>query len=55
MNMSKNQSIGCDVTSCRYNSQGCECELSHIDVMACPGCTSGNAVDESHCGSYRAK
>ena len=49
------QTIGCEVTSCRYNRQGAECELSRIEVMPCHGCNDGSAENESLCGSYRAK
>ena len=49
------QTIGCHVTSCRYNGHGDECELPHIDVEPMEGCHTGEPCDESLCGSYRAK
>jgi hypothetical protein len=49
------QHIGCKVESCRYNSNGCNCGLSSIDVAPCPGGSNGNAADESMCASYRCK
>ncbi len=49
------QAIGCEVTSCRYNRQGNECELSRIEVMPCHGVHDGEASNESLCGSYRVK
>ena len=55
MDQNKNQSIGCEVSSCRFHAQGNACGLSRIEVMACPGCSSGEAENESLCGSYRAK
>ena len=51
-----NQKIKCTVDSCKFNN--CEdslCELNQIEVMACSGCSSGNASDESMCGSYKNK
>ncbi len=50
-----NQSIGCRVTSCRYNRSGAACELSHIEVEPQCGCHTGDPCDESLCGSYRQK
>ena len=52
----KNQKIRCTVKSCEYNN--CKdrmCELNQIEVQACPGCNSGNAKDESMCGSYKTR
>ncbi len=49
------QSIGCRVTSCKHNSEGCGCELDRIDVEPMCGCHTGEPCDESLCGSYRAK
>lgn len=49
------QTIGCRVTSCRYNSRGVDCELSRIEVEPQCGCHTGEPCDESLCGSYRAK
>lgn len=47
-----NQTIGCRVTSCRYNSEGCDCSLSKIEVEPSPNCHTGKSCDESLCGSY---
>ncbi|MCH5279781.1 MAG: DUF1540 domain-containing protein [Christensenellaceae bacterium] len=51
------QTIGCRVTSCRYNDKGSYCELSRIQVEPCCNhCSnSGNPADESLCGSYRPR
>ena len=47
------QTIGCRVTSCRYNDGASCCELSRIQVEPCPGRPdTGCAEDESLCGSY---
>ena len=55
MNSGKNhQSIGCEVTSCRFNKQGCDCELEHIEVRPSCDCHSGDC-NEANCGSYTAK
>ena len=56
MNESKcgSQTIGCKVTSCRYNLNDCLCELSRIEVEPRRDCHSEDC-DESLCGSYRAK
>ncbi len=45
--------VGCSVVSCAHNSKGRRCELSHIEVRPCAGCTGCGAPDEeSFCGSY---
>ncbi|MEG1548672.1 MAG: DUF1540 domain-containing protein [Clostridia bacterium] len=49
------QTIGCRVTSCKYNSSGCDCELNRIDVQPMCGCHTGQPCDESLCGSYKSK
>ena len=49
------QTIGCRVTSCRYNARGCDCQLSRIEVEPKCGCHTGEPCDESLCGSYKAK
>ena len=36
------QTIGCGVTSCRFNDQGCDCELDRIEVKAKCVCHSGD-------------
>ncbi len=47
------QSIGCSVTSCRYNREGRQCELHRVEIRPCRGCgCSGKADEESFCGSY---
>lgn len=48
------QTIDCEVTSCRYNHQGCGCELSRIEVKPACHCHSGKE-NESLCGSYESK
>ena len=54
-NNSFGQNIGCRVTSCRYNENGCHCGLDAIEVAPCPNCHSGKKEDESNCASYKAK
>jgi hypothetical protein len=49
------QNIGCRVTSCSYNEDGCHCSLDAIEVAPCSGCHSGKKEDESNCASYKAK
>ena len=48
------QTIGCEVTSCRFNSQGSMCNLYRIEVKPCCDCHTGD-TQESLCGSYSAK
>ena len=48
------QTIGCEVTSCRFNQQGNECELNRVEIKPKCDCHSGNC-DEAQCGSYAAK
>lgn len=48
------QTIGCEVTSCRFNEQGCDCELDRIEVKPKCDCHSGDCSD-TLCGSYIAK
>ncbi|MDO4565466.1 MAG: DUF1540 domain-containing protein [Clostridia bacterium] len=48
------QCIGCEVTSCRHNRRGCECDLPAIMVKPSCNCHSGDA-DESMCASYECK
>lgn len=45
------QSIGCDVTSCKFNGRGSKCSLSKIQVRPTIGCQSHDEC-ESQCGSY---
>ncbi len=48
------QTIGCEVTSCRHNAMGCECDLTRIEVRPAMGNTSGDPC-ESQCASYKVK
>ena len=48
------QSIGCEVTSCRFNKQGDECDLPQIQVKPCCDCHTGDS-HETLCASYLAK
>ena len=51
--MTKNQTIHCSVSSCRYNKADQQlCELESIEVRPNCGCHSGSC-DESMCGSYQ--
>ncbi|MBS7306821.1 MAG: DUF1540 domain-containing protein [Eubacteriales bacterium] len=55
MSNTGNQSIGCAVTSCSYNENGCDCRLNRIQVMPCNCNHTGCAEEENYCGSYKAK
>lgn len=46
------QTIGCRVTSCRHNSEGCDCLLPKIEVEPMSGGHTGRPCDESLCASY---
>lgn len=49
------QTIGCEVTSCKYHSNNA-CDLSGIMVKpCCDNVNTGNPADETLCGSYAAK
>lgn len=46
--MNKNYSIKCDVTKCKHNAEGCNCQLDTIKVTCgCDNCTC--------CGSFSEK
>jgi hypothetical protein len=45
------QSIGCEVTSCRFNEHGAHCALSKICVRPARNTATGRE-NESLCGSY---
>ena len=45
-----NQTIGCNVKSCKHNDNHCCC-LEGIEVTPCK-CCSGKKEDESMCASY---
>lgn len=53
--MNGHQEIGCKVTSCRYNEDNQACTLDRIEVAPRQNESSGDAKDESMCGSYRNK
>ena len=57
--MSKNEpntDIRCRVSSCTYHCGDRDyCTLHSIQVEPCQNCGSGQACDESMCGSYRHK
>jgi hypothetical protein len=48
------QSIGCEVKSCRFNERGTHCALSKICVRPARDCATGRE-NESLCGSYEHK
>ena len=48
------QTIGCGVTSCRFNNQGMSCDLNRIEVKPSCDCHTGDCW-EAQCGSYVAK
>ena len=49
------QTIGCSVTSCQYNAEGRNCDLSRVQIEPMCGCHTGEPCDESLCGSYKQK
>lgn len=49
------QTIGCRVMSCAYNKSGQSCDLDRIEVEPMSGCHTGEACDESLCGSYKTR
>lgn len=49
------QTIGCEVESCKYFDQGGMCNLNRIVVKPCRSCNTGNPEDETLCGSYHKK
>lgn len=54
--MNKNQTIKCNVSSCKYNNETSElCELEKIWVCPYKNCNNGKAKDESMCDSYKCK
>ena len=51
--MDEKQKINCSVSSCEYHDEkGEKCNLKEITVEPCYDCDSGEAEDESMCGSY---
>ena len=51
-----NTDIRCRVSSCTYHCGDRDyCTLHSIQVEPCQNCGSGQACDESMCGSYRHK
>ena len=48
------QSIGCEVKSCRFNERGAHCALSKICVRPAHDSATGRE-NESLCGSYEHK
>lgn len=48
-NMNSNNSIKCDVTKCRHNLKGCNCQLDTIKV------TCGCADNQTCCDSFSEK
>ncbi len=51
MEQYNDQSIGCEVKSCRFNERGAHCALSKIWVRPAHDCATGRE-NESLCGSY---
>lgn len=49
------QTIGCQVESCMHHTEDSGCALNKINVEPMCGCHSGEACDESLCGSYKAR
>jgi hypothetical protein len=53
--MEKSQHIGCRVGSCKFHENNNECSLRSIMVEPRTGGNTGQAKDESLCGSYEVK
>lgn len=47
------QSIECSVVSCKYHDREGKCSLERIQVEPTPMAYTGEAADESMCGSYK--
>lgn len=43
-----NPGVGCDVTSCKYNTVDCRCSASHISVQNEHAVTKG----ETYCSTF---
>ena len=50
----KNQSVQCDVRSCKHHTNDGMCELDVIKVAPRGNCHTGTC-DESECASYHAR
>ena len=52
--MKKNDSIGCDVTECKYHSDEVQyCALNKIQVVK--HSNQATSVEQTDCGSFEAK
>ncbi len=49
------QCIDCSVVSCRHHDEKGHCKLERIQVEPTPMAYTGEAADESMCGSYTCK
>jgi len=49
-----NQSIRCQVGSCKFHEKGGACSLHAITVAPVIDGNTGNPADESMCASYKA-
>ena len=49
--MKNNQTIKCNVSSCKYNADNCVCSLNEIKV-GCQGGCHPTKVEETVCDSY---
>ncbi len=47
------QCIECSVVSCKFHDQQGRCSLDRIQVEPTPMAYTGEAADESMCGSYK--
>ena len=47
----KNQSIGCNVDTCKYHCPDCTCRLDSIQVQTC-GSKQCSAAAETQCASF---
>ena len=49
------QCIHCSVASCKHHKEDNHCALESINVQPTPMAYTGEAADESMCGSYDCK
>lgn len=53
MEKEKIYGINCDVSSCVYNRNACECTAGSIDV--CCTCKEPDCCDETQCKTFKAR
>ncbi len=53
MQNDKIQGINCDVASCVYNRDNCECMAGKVDICCC--CDKPDCCDETICRTFKPK